>query len=1147
MKIRTKAMCAILGGLAIALCGMSPVEAQTRAVPARVTAQVDDTRTVQLKGNVHPLARPEFDRGAVADSQPMTRMLLTLQRSAEQETALQQLMDAQQTKGSASYHAWLTPEQFGKQFGPSDSDVQAVTDWLARQGFQVTKVAAGRNAIEFSGNVAQVRSAFHTDIHKFAVNGKERIANVSDPAIPAALAPVLKGVVALHNFPKEAQLRPVGTFQRNLATRQVKALFTYTDLNGTFYGLGPADFAKIYNMTTPGINGSGQKIAVIGQSNINVQDVCDFRSMFGVTPACPAYSTNNLTVVVNGPDPGILGPNSTTNDELESDLDVEWAGAVAPAAQIVFVTSQSTQSNTNTTQLSQGVDLSALYAVDNNLAPVISDSYGQCEAFLGTAGNAFYNALWQQAAAQGITVAVASGDSGSAGCDSSASGENAATNGVNVSGLASTPYNVAVGGTDFDQVGKESTFWNPASSNDPITQASAKGYIPEIPWDNSVCAAQFPGMACTPSPNGDDLDAGGGGPSNCVVSTTSSNGIITCTTNNSSFPNGGYPKPSWQASLTPADKVRDVPDVSFFASNGFNLSFYVVCQSDANANSAPCDLSTSPTSGTHNFEGIGGTSGSTPVFAAVMALVNQSTGQRQGNANYVLYGLGKNEAFASCNSSTSPTGCVFYDVAKGNNSVACAAGSPNCSNQGASGFGVLTFTQDNGNPAFQAVQGYDLATGLGTINVANLLANWSSAVTNTTPSTGSLKLNNGITLVTVGHGQSVNATFAVLPATAAGTVTLYANPASGQVAVGSHAISGGAASFSTNLLPGGNYNVTAYYSGDTINAPSTSNVVPVTVSSEASKTIVSYVGFDANGNPLTPSTSAQTIPYGSGYILRVDVTNSSGNSTCPTSTVTFATPCPRGSIALSDNGNALNDFTNGQTHVATNIANLNNQGFAEDEPVQLGVGSHILTAVYTPLTGDSSFASSNSTATPLSITVQKATTTVSLASTITPPIVSGTSVTFIATINTTSGGVGPSGTVQFSNGNTKLGSGVTCQPTDAVITPPFVTASAFCTAQITTTISALYPPSKDPRPTVPLIPVLIALLSIVLFALGWRWMPEKRRGAYAYAGFLAFALFAVSIAGCGGGGGGHSVTINAAYSGDGNYTSSTASAGVAVR
>src|SRR6202795_3981335 len=475
MKIRTKAMCAILGALAIALCGMSPIQAQTRPVPARVTAQVDDTRTVQLKGNVHPLARPEFDRGAVADSQPMTRMLLTLQRGAEQETALQQLMDAQQTKGAASYHAWLTPEQFGKQFGPSDTDVQAVTDWLTRQGFQVSKVAAGRNAIEFSGNVAQVRNAFHTEIHKFSVNGEERIANVSEPAIPAALAPVVKGVAALNTFPRQAHLHNKGVYRWHRDTGEIKPLFTYG--NPANFAVAPADFAKIYNIPV-GADGTGQTIAVIGQPNIDAQDGIAFRNLFGL----PQNFTQANNVIVNGPDPGLV-----FGDEGESDLDVEWAGAVAPGATILLVTSSSTLSNP--TQITAGIDLSALYAVDNNLASVISESYGSCEPGLGAAGNQFYNALWEQAASQGITVVVSTGDSGSAGCDPTAAFPNEATNGLAVSGLASTPFNVAVGGTDFDASAQPVTPPNPywSATNGP-TFASALQYIPETTWDYSLCA-----------------------------------------------------------------------------------------------------------------------------------------------------------------------------------------------------------------------------------------------------------------------------------------------------------------------------------------------------------------------------------------------------------------------------------------------------------------------------------------------------------------------------------------------------------------------------------------------------------------------------------------------------------------------------------
>src|SRR5258707_706874 len=554
MKIRTTAMGVVLGTLSLALLATPAIQAQTHPVPARVTAQVDDTRTVQLKGNVHPLARAEFDRGAVADSQPMTRMLLTLQRSAEQETALQQLMDAQQTKGSASYHAWLTPTQFGKQFGPSDADVQAVTDWLTRQGFQVAKVAAGRGAIEFNGTVAQVRNAFHTEIHKFAMNGEERIANVSEPSIPAALARVVKVVAGLNTFRRRAHLHKKGVYRWQRATGQLKPLFTFGTSPANF-AMAPADFAKIYNIPA-GADGTGQTIAVIGQSNIDANDVIAFRTLFGL----PQNFTQANNVIVNGPDPGL---QLFTGDEGESDLDVEWAGAVAPNATILLVTSSTTQSNP--TQITPGIDLSALFAVDNNLASVISESYGACEPSLTAAGNQFYNALWEQAAAQGITVVVSTGDSGSAGCDPDPSGvsPNAAVDGLAVSGIASTPFNVAVGGTDFDATAQPVTppnqFWSAA--NGP-TFASALMYIPETTWDDSLCAINFPQACNAVDQQGADLAAGSGGPSNCVLGVANSNGTVTCpTTTDSTHSNGGWRIPAYQTGFHASESptVRTLP------------------------------------------------------------------------------------------------------------------------------------------------------------------------------------------------------------------------------------------------------------------------------------------------------------------------------------------------------------------------------------------------------------------------------------------------------------------------------------------------------------------------------------------------------------------------------------------------------------
>ncbi|MFZ0979814.1 MAG: protease pro-enzyme activation domain-containing protein, partial [Candidatus Acidiferrales bacterium] len=438
---------------------------QTSNVQPRITAAIDESRLTTLRGNTHPLARPEFDRGAAPDSLPMLRMLLVLQRSQAQESALETLMEQQQDKSSPNYHAWLTPQQFGQQFGPADADIQTITSWLESHGFTVNRVSNGRTVIEFSGTAGQVRAAFHAEIHRYNVNNEDHWANASDPQIPTALTPVVAGIDSLYNFPRQQMHELAGLFSRTKATGTVKptgTLFTFPNpcsvTSSPFceFAVAPADFAKIYNvpnsLLTPApptqFNGDNETIAIVAQSDVVLKDVSDFRSLFGL----PAPKLN---VIVDGPDPG-LDPGGA---ETEADLDVEWAGAVAPNATIDLVVSESTEA-------SLGADLSAQYAVDNNLAPILNESFGLCEFSIGTSGNTFYNQLWQQAAAQGITVTVSSGDSGSATCNR---GPGPATFGLAVSGFTSTPYNVSVGGTDFNDVSSFSTFWNLNSGDAPTT------------------------------------------------------------------------------------------------------------------------------------------------------------------------------------------------------------------------------------------------------------------------------------------------------------------------------------------------------------------------------------------------------------------------------------------------------------------------------------------------------------------------------------------------------------------------------------------------------------------------------------------------------------------------------------------------------
>ena len=933
---------------------------QTGNVRPLITQPVNEAQLNALRGNVHPLARAEFDQGAAPVDLPMERMLLVLKRSPDQERALIGLLDQQQDRNSPSYHRWLTPEEFGAAFGPADSDIQAVEGWLQNRGFQVTQVSKGRTVIEFSGTAAQVQQEFHTSIHKYVVKGEAHWANASDPQIPAALAPAVAGVASLHNFFKRPMNHFSGVFSKSLSTGQVTAInpeftFPYQFCSGVddCFAVGPYDFATIYNLLplwNAGTNGSGQTIAIVGRTNINLQDAHNFRALFGL----PA---NDPTVFLNGPDPGIIG------DEGEADIDVQWSGAVAPGAKINLVVSESTETT-------DGVDLSALYIVDNNLAGIMSESYGQCEFYLGAAINQFYASLWEQAAAQGITAFVSSGDNGSAGCDYTG----AAENGLQVNGLASTPFNVAVGGTDFNDFSNPLTFWN--ATNDATTQASAKGYVPESTWNDTCSNTLFSqlGFAGNAEFNCNDSRladfvwtvAGSGGKSSCI------NGppvLTSCST--------GYPKPSWQTGNgVPNDGSRDLPDVSLFASNGFVGSFYIVCQKDA-IPSASCDLNPPYL----DFAGYGGTSVASPAFAGIMALVDQKMGARQGNANYVLYKLAA-QASASCASKANPaSSCTFYDITSGTIGPPCATGTPNCTTTFAGDtYGLLS--------GYTAAAGFDLATGLGSVNAANLVNNWKTVTF--TPSATTLTLNSG-NAVNITHGASVNFTASVTPqsgtgATPTGDVALLT---SNGLSLGSFTLTGGSVSSSTTSLPGGTYTVSAHYGGSaTYGGSDSAPPVSVTVGTENSKLAVRFESWDWNGNQI--SSNASSVTYGSPYLARVDVTNSAGAS-CAANPVS----CPTGSVTLTENGTAMGGGT---------LA-LNNLGYSEDQTLSLAGGPHTLQAQYG---GDNSYNASSASET---VTVTPAPTT----STLSGPgnVTVGPLPQLLLDVQAQSFGVPPGGTVTF--------------------------------------------------------------------------------------------------------------------------------------
>ena len=1108
-------VCVVLWAGCVALAPLSIAQGTPQA---RVMQSVRNDKLTTLRGNVHPMARAANDRGELPGTQSITRMTLLMQRSAAQETALEQLLAEQQDPKSPNYHAWLTPQQFGEQFGPADSDIETLRSWLSSQGFSNLRISNGKTLITFDGTAGQVRNAFHTGIHRLSVNGREHFANMQEPEIPEALAPVIAGVFGLHNFHPQPQVKRFGKFQRNMKTGEIRPLFTFTDVNGTFYGVGPADFKKIYNVPAT-LDGTGVSIAVVGQSNIDLQDVADFRSIFGL-------SANQPTVILNGPDPGLV-----SGDEGESDLDVEWAGAIAPNASIKFVTTQSTS-----TDGVSGVDASAAYIVDNNVAAILSESYGACESGLGTAGNQFYQLLWQQAAAQGITVVVSAGDNGSAGCDDPNTVTSIPADGKShlaVSGIASTPFNIAMGGTDFNQANQQTTYWNSTNSTGEV---SAKGYIPEMVWNDSCASSGLTGCnAVTGSSASLNIVAGSGGLS------------------------AVYSKPPWQSNAItglPSDGKRDLPDVSLFSGDGNNKSFYIVCQSDADiTGDTGCNLTTfSSTSPFHDFQAVGGTSAAAPTFAGIMALINQKTGQRQGNANPSLYALGKNEAYASCDSGTGNSGkssstCVFNDItgnvaANGNtptlnNSVPCAGGATNCSKTNSGGFGVLTSA---GSPAFTAGLGYDLATGLGTPNVANLINAW--AAVSATGSTSATVTLSPATVTGIAGTVSGNLSGTVSGSSGTPTGVVILENSATSAPLQSDGLSGGSYSVAAALLHAGTYSVKAHYSGDATYAPKDSSPISVTLSKQNSTVLVSFV--NAAGNLVTGN---QTVAYGSDYILRIDVENASGTP-CQNSSGVTVFVCPSGTITLKDNGNALTDFPNAQNANASGSAKLNDRGFAEDQPIQLNVGAHAITAAYAADAASSY--NSNSSSNTLSVTITQATTSVVVTPSVTS-VVSGGSVTLTATVNSQSNSAqGPTGTVQFKNGSTNLGVAAPCAPAGATSS-----AGASCTAQLTTTLSALPPgffvgpqPRNTPFIVVTLVAAMLTILSLVLAL-----KLSGRRRCFACAGAVFAVIAAAALAGCsggssgggGGGGGGSARTISGAYSGDTNYATSSGSATVTVQ
>ena len=877
--------------------------AQNTASKPLIVERVDESQLVTLRGNTPPVALGQNDRGRVSAGMSMPGLILVLRRSPEQQAAFDAFVASQYDATSANYHHWLEPEEVGEKFGPALADIATVSSWLSSHGFSVDAVSKDRMTIRFSGSAAQVEEAFHTELHNLMVKGEPHISNMSDPQIPMALEPVVLGPKALHNFIPKALHRLGGKARINPETGKWGPVPTSDVASGGVSGVrpdfgfttcgtsacliedvAPYDFATIYNVlplwtASSPIDGTGQTIAIAGRSDVRATDVATFRSTFGL----PVLKTGQFNLILNGTDPGVCVSTLPTalcslDDQIENALDVEWSGAVARGATVDLVVTQQTSSN-------DAIFDSAQYVVTNKTAPILNVSYGQCELFLGTSGNTAYSGLWQSAATEGIAVFVATGDSGSPACDQGAAtqGPYGAQDGLSVSGIASSQYNTAVGGTDFNWGSTASPYW--AATNNGTNGATAKGYVPEVPWNDtctnpiivailngeikaSLSANQMCDEIATQqiSSTTDEqglLDlvntvGGGGGASNCTVNSTTG----TTTNPDPTSCSGGYAKPTWQTGVTgiPTDSKRDVPDVSFFAGNGFLGSAYLICVSDAGACVASPTTTTEPTG-----QEIGGTSAASPAMAGVMALINQKAGSSQGSPNTELYVLAGKQTYASCSAeSVTATGsCYFNDIDTGTIAMPCAANSPNCTiatTGGTNTYGELT--------GFAGGVGYDEATGLGSLNVANVVNAW-SATTGT--ATATVAVAASPSTFTSAQGTTVTVTVTGSSGTPTGSVALN----SGSFGSATKSLSGGTVTFSLSpgLLAVGTDIITASYSGDTTYAAATgTTTVTVTQAALLTPTVT-----------VTPASSS--IDTGQPLNVTVAVT---GSGATPTGTATIS-------------------------------------------------------------------------------------------------------------------------------------------------------------------------------------------------------------------------------------------------------------------
>ena len=840
----------------LAFVGMSSLlhaagsSSTVRATP-RISSEISNAALSQLPGTVKPQAQAQFDTGRLPASTKLEGMTIYFSRTKQQEADLQRLIAAQQDPSSSQYHKWLTPEQFAARYGVADADIAKVQSWLEQQGFSVDSVARSKSFLRFTGTAGQAENAFATEIHTYAIptatGAEKHFAPAKPLSIPSAMAGIVANIHDLDDF------KPKPHFVKKRLTR-AKPHYTYSDNSAVYFA--PGDIAVVYDINpaySAGNTGTGQSITVVGQSAVVNGDIEAFEAAAGLPTKDPSI---------------ILVPNSGTSatvggDETESDLDLEWSGAIAKGATINFVYTGNASNN--------GVFDSITYAIDQKLGNIISNSYGSCEAELGGFS---LESSFEQAAAQGQTVISASGDNGAVDCFTGQTGGDNPTQTVqqtnSVDYPASSPYVTGVGGTEISQSSSSyetpgDGYWESANGSSDILTSAIK-YIPEQAWNEDSANCGIP----------DCLAASGGGASTL------------------------FSKPTWQAGVPgiPSDGKRDVPDIALNAAI-YNPG-YLFCSSDPSAwdTSGFTPQQSSCTNGFFDTSSgdptvAGGTSFAAPIFAGMVAIINQQQNYASGSGliNPTLYTLASNATtYAS----------AFHDITTGNNS--CPSGTDECS---------------TGVTGFSAGTGYDQVTGLGSLDLGNLVGAWPASTSTLIATTTTIAASTTAPVV------GANVTFAIAVASASGstvpsgTVSITVD---GTAITPALTLANGSASYTTSFSAAGGHTVTAAYSGDATHAASTGSVTVTATAVSSNKGTFTLSATNITVADGSVGTSTITITPAGGYTgtIQFSLTGSTSTlnaltNTCPTlanAAVTGTSPVTQ---TLSIDTNAANCVATGST------------------------------------------------------------------------------------------------------------------------------------------------------------------------------------------------------------------------------------------